>query len=52
MQAISTAGKKYKHPIQEAADAEVRLRQDALPAFDEFLILNFTATDVRRHPFA
>ena len=47
-----TDGKKYKHPIQEAADAEVRLRQDALPFFDEFLILNFTATNIRPYPFA
>lgn len=28
-----TDGKKYKHPIQEAADAEARLRKDALPVF-------------------
>ncbi|MBI3058072.1 MAG: hypothetical protein HYY81_01995 [Deltaproteobacteria bacterium] len=47
-----TDGKKYKHPIQEAADAEARLRKDALPVFDEFLILNFTATNVRPYPFA
>jgi hypothetical protein len=47
-----TDGKKYKHPIQEAADAEARLRHDAMPAFDEFLILNFTATNIRPYPFA
>jgi hypothetical protein len=47
-----TDGRKYKHPIQEAADAEARLRKDALPAFDEFLILNFTATNIRPYPFA
>jgi hypothetical protein len=46
-----TDGKKYKHPIQEAADAEARLRQDASPVFDEFLILNFTATNIRPYPF-
>jgi hypothetical protein len=46
-----TDGKKYKHPIQEAADAEGRLRKDALPVFDEFLILNFMATNVRPYPF-
>jgi len=47
-----TDGKKYKHPIQEAADAEARLRKDALPVFDEFLILNFMATNIRPYPFA
>ena len=47
-----TDGKKYKHPIQEAADAEARLRKDALPAFDEFLILNFMATNIRPYPFS
>lgn len=47
-----TDGKKYKHPIQEAADAEARLRKDALPVFDEFLILNFMATNMRPYPFA
>jgi hypothetical protein len=47
-----TDGKKYKHPIQEAADAEVRLRQDALPFFNEFLIPNFTATNIRPYTFA
>ncbi len=47
-----TDGKKYKHPIQEAADAEIRLRNDALPVFDEFLILKFTATNVRPYQFS
>jgi hypothetical protein len=47
-----TDGKKYKHPIQEAADAEIRLRTDALPVFDEFLILKFTATNVRPYQFS
>ena len=46
-----TDGKKYKHPIQEAADAEDRLRKDALPGFDEFLILTFMATNIRPYPF-
>jgi len=47
-----TDGKKYKHPVQEAADTEARLRKDALPGFDEFLILNFSATNTRPYPFA
>jgi hypothetical protein len=40
-----TDGKKYKHPAQEAADAERRLLQHAAPAFDEFLILHFSASN-------
>jgi hypothetical protein len=40
-----TNGKKYKHPIQEAADAEQRLRSLVAHAFDEFLILRFVATN-------
>ena len=39
-------------PIQEAADAEARLRKDALPVFDEFLILTFmlqTSGHIRLH---
>ena len=46
-----TDGKKYKHPIQEAADAERRLREKALPCFDEFLFLRFHAADVPPYPF-
>jgi hypothetical protein len=47
-----TDGKKYKHPIQEAPDAEIRLRTDALPFFEEFLILKFAATNVRPYQFS
>lgn len=46
-----TDGKKYKHPIQEAADAERRLREKALPSFDEFQFLRFRATNVPPFPF-
>ncbi len=46
-----TDGKKYKHPIQEAAAAEQRLREKALPSFDEFLFLRFRATNVPPYPF-
>ncbi|MBA3963499.1 MAG: hypothetical protein H0X40_16575 [Chthoniobacterales bacterium] len=45
-----TDGKKYKHPIQEAAQAEQRLKEKASSAFDEFQILRFRATNAR--PFA
>ena len=39
----------FLHPIQEAAKAESRLRSDAAPAFDEFVVLRYRATN--EHPF-
>lgn len=45
-----TDGKKHKHPIQEAHDAERRLTAQAAPAFDEFQILRFRAENTP--PFA
>jgi hypothetical protein len=47
-----TDGRKYKHPIQEAADAISRLQQRAMPAFDELLILRFNASNKPPHPFS
>ncbi|HWA22364.1 MAG TPA: hypothetical protein VG735_08230 [Caulobacterales bacterium] len=44
-----TDGRKYKHPVAEAKDAEDRLVRDASPAFDEFLVLRFRA--VNEAPF-
>lgn len=49
--AFPTDGKKYKHPIQEASEAERRLRAEARSAFDEFLVLRFGATNVPPYPF-
>ena len=46
-----TDGKKYKHPIQEAAQAEQRLNEKARPAFDEFQLLGFNATNAKPFPF-
>jgi hypothetical protein len=46
-----TDGKKHKHPYQEATEAERRLRERALPSFDEFLFLRFQATNVPPYPF-
>jgi hypothetical protein len=46
-----TNGKKHKHPIQEAAEAERRLLQKAAPDFDEFLILRFRATNIAPYTF-
>ncbi len=40
-----TDGKKRKHPIQEAADAESRLLSRVAPHFDEFIFLNFRASN-------
>jgi hypothetical protein len=46
-----TDGKKHKHPIQEAAEAEKRLDSRARPDFDEFQILRFKATNIAPFPF-
>jgi hypothetical protein len=50
--AFPTDGRKYKHPIQEADDAVLRLQQRAQPSFDEFLILKFLGSNVTPYPFA
>jgi hypothetical protein len=46
-----TDGKRYKHPLQEAAQAEQRLLGEARSAFDEFQILRFKATNAKPFPF-
>lgn len=46
-----TDGRKHKHPVQEAAEAEARLLARAAPAFDEFLVLRFRATNEPPYPF-
>ena len=46
-----TDGKKHKHPIQEANEAESRLLRLAAPKFDEFQILRFCATNTSPFPF-
>jgi hypothetical protein len=46
-----TDGRRYKHPIQEAAEAERRLVAQAKSAFDEFLILRFGARNEPPYPF-
>jgi len=46
-----TDGRKYKHPIQEAAQAEQRLHDKAQTAFDEFQVLRFRATNAKPFPF-
>ena len=49
---FTTDGRGHKHPIDEAADAEARLRSGAAGAFDEFLILCFEATNEPPYSFA
>ena len=46
-----TDGKDYKHPIQEAAEAERRLREEIAPKFYEFIILKYKATNEDPFPF-
>lgn len=46
-----TDGRKNKHPIQEAAEAESRVLSKAAPAFNEFQVLRFRATNVAPFPF-
>jgi hypothetical protein len=50
--ATRTTGKGgFLHPFQEADEAERRLRVDAAPAFDEFIILRYEATNEVPFPF-
>jgi hypothetical protein len=46
---IGRAG--FLHPYQEAHEAERRLRAEAAPDFDEFLILRFKASNAEPYPF-
>jgi len=46
-----TDGRKHKHPIQEAAEAQRRLMSRAAGSFDEFQVLSFRATNVAPFPF-
>jgi hypothetical protein len=47
-----TTGKQgFLHPYQEAPEAERRLKAEAAPEFDEFLVLRFKATNAPPYPF-
>lgn len=46
-----TDGRKHKHPIQEAAEAERRLLAEIAPKFFSFLILKYKATNEPPYPF-
>lgn len=49
--AFSTDGGKNPHPVQEAAEAERRLRRDAEPLFDHFLVIGYRAENVAPYVF-
>jgi hypothetical protein len=50
--ATPTTGKGgFPHPIQEAAEAERRLLSNAAPAFNEFIVLRYRATNEDPFPF-
>jgi hypothetical protein len=42
---------KYRHPVQEATEAESRLLIQAKPSFDEFLVLRFLASNQEPYLF-
>jgi hypothetical protein len=42
---------RYRHPVQEASEAESRLLIQAKPSFDEFLILRFRASNAEPYQF-
>jgi hypothetical protein len=47
-----TTGKQgFLYPFQEAPEAERRLRAEAAPEFDEFVIVRFKATNSPPYPF-
>ncbi len=50
--AFKTDGKANRHPCQEAHEAERRLRAEAAPRFDEFVILRYSATNEDPFPFS
>jgi len=50
--ATRTTGRgSFPHPIQEAREAERRLRTDAAPEFDAFIVLRYRATNEDPFPF-
>jgi len=46
-----TDGKTHKHPIQEAEEAERRIKGRVTGVFDELQILRFRATNLKPFPF-
>jgi hypothetical protein len=50
--AFKTDGKSHRHPFQEAGEAERRLRSLAAPAYDEFIVLHYSAINEAPFPFS
>lgn len=48
----TTGTGRHKHPYQEADETISRLKSLAAPSFDEFLILQFNATNSPPYPFS
>lgn len=46
-----TDGRANRHPIDEAAEVERRISQEAQPSFDEILLLRYCATNTLPYPF-
>jgi hypothetical protein len=46
-----TDGKRYKHPLQEADQAKRRLIALAARSYDEFLVLEFEASNEEPYQF-
>ena len=46
-----TDGREYKHPVDEASVAEQRLVARVEPAYDELLVLRFSATNMEPFHF-
>jgi hypothetical protein len=46
-----TDGKNRPHPLQEASQAEQRLRSAVAPLYDEFVVLRYSATNISPFPF-
>ena len=46
-----TDGKDRPHPLQEASQAEQRLRHAVAPLYDEFVVLRYSATNISPFPF-
>jgi len=47
----TTGASGFLHPYQEAPGAEARLRREAAPLFDEFLLLQYEATNQPPYSF-
>lgn len=47
----TTGRSGFLHPFQEAAKAEVHLREKVQPQLEHFLVLRFKATNIAPYPF-